>query len=164
MQAFAALLVGTVLLIGAAPAAPASPKHKKSLTLAGHVFDFRVDDFTQPDGTTVTGLRFALAYSSDGRSVTYTKLGGNGQGPACETEKIHVTKLSRGVYFIRWIESTGVAVSRVDNLRTGKVQAWYVLPTSLTGAPSPLTISPTGTIQRYTGAALPHCTGTGPGT
>jgi hypothetical protein len=151
-------------IAGTGSIAAASAKKTSPPALAGHVFDFRVDDFTQPDGSKIHGLRFALAYSRDGEHVTFTKLGGNAQGPGCEVERIHVTRVGPGTYFIRWIEASGIAVSRVDNLVTGKVQLWFVLPTTLTGAPAPLTISPTGTIRAYTGPALPACSSTGPGT
>ena len=44
-------------------------------------FGVLLQKVTQPDGSKIHGLRFALAYSRDGEHVTFTKLGGNAQCP-----------------------------------------------------------------------------------
>lgn len=69
-----------------------------------------------------TGYHFKLVYSEDNH-VTWTSLSQETYGNS-ETEKIYVHKLSRNLYTVNWIESTGVSVSHNINLDEGTVWAF----------------------------------------
>lgn len=166
-RAFAATTALTVAVlvagVGLAAASSRHPRQQRPLTLAGHTFTYTVDDVALPDGTTLSGLTLIHHYSADGKTLTFTRVTGPASGPACENETVHATRVGTGRYFVRWIEKSGTAISSVFDLRTGHTQQWWVLPASLTGAPGPVSVSPTGTLSPYHGAPPPACPNDGSG-
>lgn len=69
-----------------------------------------------------TGYHFRLDYGKDNQ-MTWTSLSGENKGQS-ETEQIYVHKLSKDLYTVNWIESTGISVSHNINLSDKTVWAY----------------------------------------
>lgn len=45
-----------------------------------------------------------------------------------ETVDLHVVEVADGVYFVSWLESSGMTISRVMNFKTGEAQLFWTMP------------------------------------
>src|SRR5581483_10450426 len=84
------------------------------LSFAGHTYLFHVDN----------GTTFRNSYAADGSSLHYETVAGAGVGSA-ETVYLHVAELAPGLYFVNWVEASGMAVSHAMNLNTNTVYAFW---------------------------------------
>lgn len=159
------MAAATVIAASGAAYANAETSHHRGTgpRLAGHSFLFSADPIPLPGGPPVTGIVFVLRFP-DADHMTYTQVAGpTGFGVPCENETVHVSRIRPGVYFTRWIEASGIAVSHVDDLRRHRAVVSSVLPASITGAAGPTSISFTGRIAAYHGAPQPPCPNDGSG-
>lgn len=69
-----------------------------------------------------TGFQFRIEYKKDNQ-MTWTSLSGENKGKS-ETEQVYIHKLSKDLYTVNWIESTGISVSHNINLSDGTVWAY----------------------------------------
>ena len=159
----AGLAVVSISALGVTRAAADDGHDHRDGTLAGRSFLFRPGPIPLPGGDPVTGVQFVLAFHST-TEMTFTQIAGpTGFGVPCENETVHVTRVGEGIFFLRWIEASGISVSHVDDLSRGRAVVSSVIPTSLTGTPAPLSVSFTGPIGAYHGAPQPACANNGSG-
>jgi phenolic acid decarboxylase len=85
-----------------------------TLPFAGYTYLFHVDN----------GTTFRNSYAADGSSLHYETVAGAGAGSA-ETVHLHVAELAPGLYFVSWVEASGMAVSHAMNLTTNTVYAFW---------------------------------------
>ena len=129
-------------------------------TLVGHSFLFAPTEIPIPGVPPVTGIKFVLKFTDAGH-MTFTQVAGpTGFGVPCENEVVEISTIRRGLYFVRWIEASSVAVSHVDDLRRKKAVVTTVIPTSITGGPAPVAVSFGGPLVPYRGVPLAPCTAT----
>lgn len=132
-------------------------------SLIGKSFLFSADPIPLPGGDPVAGVAFVLQFT-DADHMTFTQVAGpTGLGIACENETVHVSSVRPGVFFTRWIEASGISVSHVEDLHRQHAFVSTVIPANLTGASAPVSVSFTGRIARYRGAAQPTCPNNGSG-
>lgn len=81
---------------------------------AGHTYIFTVDN----------GNVFRNSYSADGLFLHWKTVAGPNTGLQ-ETDELHVRKVGRKVYFVSWVEKSGVSVSHVMDLHKMTVQAFW---------------------------------------
>lgn len=84
---------------------------------------------------TLFGRRFSLKYDNhmeiagryrDG-AVDWEGLFGPGKGKT-GTEKTHTKEVAPGVFFVSWLEATGVTVSQILDLNTMRVSGFVTWP------------------------------------
>ncbi|MEV4658096.1 hypothetical protein [Micromonospora sp. NPDC049301] len=73
------------------------------------------------------GAVFRETYSPDGRSLRWEGLEGPFAGSA-ETVSLYVGEVADGVYFVSWLESSGMTVSRVMDFNNGTAQDFWTKP------------------------------------
>jgi phenolic acid decarboxylase len=84
---------------------------------AGSSYSFQVDN----------GIELQDQYASDGRSLHWEAVQGPTKGQS-ETVDLHVAELSEGIYFVSWLESSGMTVSRVMDFNSGTAQTFWTMP------------------------------------
>jgi hypothetical protein len=84
---------------------------------AGKSYSFQVDN----------GMELRDQYAGDGRSLRWEAVKGPTTGQS-ETVDLHVVEVADGVYFVSWLESSGMTISRVMNFKTGEAQAFWTMP------------------------------------
>jgi phenolic acid decarboxylase len=84
---------------------------------AGHSYPFQVDN----------GMELHDNYSKDGQSLRWEAVKGQTKGQS-ETVDLQVAEVADGIYFVSWLESSGMTVSRVMNFNTGGAPAFWTMP------------------------------------
>ena len=75
-----------------------------------------------------TGYHFQIEIVSDS-ILRWTALSKQAEGaPSKEEEPFEVKEISEGVYFLNWIEESGLVVSQIDDFNRGKVFAFMTWP------------------------------------
>lgn len=129
--ALPALAAATVIALGAAPAASdagATPKAAAATEAngsaastsdyAGHTYRLTLDNGTVLRNT----------YSEDGKTLNWVGLAGPLKGKSGE-EDLQVRKVRQGVYFVSWVEDSGVTVSHVMDLPRRSVDIFWTFGT-----------------------------------
>ena len=70
------------------------------------------------------GTVFRNSYAADGSTLHWETLEGAGKGSA-ETVDLHVAEIASGVYFVGWVEATGITVTHLLDLNQGTVRAFW---------------------------------------
>jgi phenolic acid decarboxylase len=83
-------------------------------TYAGHTYPFRVDN----------GVVFRNTYSEDGSRLRYETLEGPTAGAGEEVE-LQAAEIAPRLFFISWVEASGMTVSHAMNLNTKTVHAFW---------------------------------------
>jgi phenolic acid decarboxylase len=84
---------------------------------AGNSYSLQVDN----------GIELRDQYAGDGRSLHWEAVKGPTKGQS-ETVDLHVVEVADGVYFVSWLESSGMTISRVMNFKTGETQLFGQCP------------------------------------
>jgi len=84
---------------------------------AGKSYSFKVDN----------GIELRDDYGGDGRSLHWEATAGPTKGQS-ETVDLHVVEVADGIYFVSWLEASGMTISRVMNFNTGEAQAFWTMP------------------------------------
>lgn len=103
---------------------------------AGKSYSLQVDN----------GIELRDQYAGDGRSLHWEATKGPTKGQS-ETVDLNVVEVADGVYFVSWLESSGMTISRVMNFKTGEVQLFWTMPAS-DGVGGRSAEMHTGTIQQ----------------
>lgn len=75
-----------------------------------------------------TGYHFQIEFLDD-HTIRWYALSKRAEGaPSQEEEPVSVMEISEGVYFLNWIEETGLVVSQIDDFNQGKVFAYMTWP------------------------------------
>ncbi|MFF4533136.1 MoaF N-terminal domain-containing protein [Streptomyces sp. NPDC001407] len=110
---------------GAAQAAPADPAAVPAASVrattpafAGHTYVLTLDN----------GAVLRNSYSADGTTLNWTALAGPLAGKSGQ-EKLTVREVGEGLYFVNWVEASGMTVSHVMDLRTKTVSIYWTYGT-----------------------------------
>ncbi|MEU3753335.1 MoaF N-terminal domain-containing protein [Streptomyces olivoreticuli] len=110
---------------GAAQAAPADPAATSAASVrstapafAGHTYVLTLDN----------GAVLRNSYSADGKTLDWTALAGPMEGKSGQ-EKLTVREVGDGLYFVNWVEASGMTVSHVMDLRTKTVSIYWTYGT-----------------------------------
>lgn len=77
-----------------------------------------------------TGYHFQIEFL-DEHTLRWHALAKVAEGaPSEEDEPYSVKEISEGVYFLNWIEGSGLVVSQIDDFNQGKVFAYMTWPDS----------------------------------
>ncbi|GAA0333305.1 MoaF-related domain-containing protein [Streptomyces blastmyceticus] len=114
---------------GTAQAAPADPAavpatsaaaavRSTTPAFAGHTYVLTLDN----------GAVLRNSYSADGKTLDWTALAGPMEGKSGQ-EKLTVREVGDGLYFVNWVEASGMTVSHVMDLRTKTVSIYWTYGT-----------------------------------
>ncbi len=114
---------------GTAQAAPADPAAAPATSaaaavrsttpaFAGHTYVLALDN----------GAVLRNSYSADGTTLNWTALAGPMEGRSGQ-EKLTVREVGDGLYFVNWVEASGMTVSHVMDLRTKTVSIYWTYGT-----------------------------------
>lgn len=119
-----------------APAAtsPAAPAASSVPAFAGHTYVLTLDN----------GAVLRNSYSADGTTLDWTALEGPMAGRSGQ-EKLSVRAVGEGLYFVNWVEASGMTVSHVMDLGHGTVSVYWTYGTPDGGRAGELH---TATLQR----------------
>ncbi|MFD8984051.1 MoaF N-terminal domain-containing protein [Streptomyces sp. NPDC059564] len=102
-----------------APAAPAAaPAAASAPAFAGHTYVLTLDN----------GAVLRNSYSADGTTLDWTALEGPMAGHSGR-EALSVRAVGEGLYFVNWVEASGMTVSHVMDLGRGTVSVYWTYAT-----------------------------------
>ncbi len=102
--------------------ASASDLSSTWLPFAGHTFVITVDN----------GNVYRNTYSADGSSLHSVTIAGDGVGDTFDAP-LQTAKVGYGLYFVSWVEPSGVTVSHVLNFNTNTVKVYFTFGTATGG-------------------------------
>ncbi|MEU2869516.1 MoaF N-terminal domain-containing protein [Streptomyces olivoreticuli] len=102
----------------AAPATAAGSVRSTTPAFAGHTYVLTLDN----------GAVLRNSYSADGKTLDWTALAGPMEGKSGQ-EKLTVREVGEGLYFVNWVEASGMTVSHVMDLRTKTVSIYWTYGT-----------------------------------
>ncbi|RLU94722.1 hypothetical protein CTZ27_18610 [Streptomyces griseocarneus] len=128
-HAVPAAAAAALLALGVAPAAqavaaPAQHTAAAARTtqavpaFAGHTYVLTLDN----------GAVLRNSYSADGKTLNWTALAGPMQGRSGQ-ENLTVRAVGEGLYFVNWVEASGMTVSHVMDLRNKTVSVYWTYGT-----------------------------------
>src|SRR5262245_37260317 len=86
-------------------------------SFAGRTYMFRVDN----------GMVLRASFGPGGRKLSWEAVEGPNAGTG-ETVDMQVAEISDNVYFVNWLESNGMTVSRVMDMNSGMVHVFWTMP------------------------------------
>ncbi|MCC3767054.1 MoaF N-terminal domain-containing protein [Streptomyces sp. UNOC14_S4] len=127
-----AAAAAALLALGVAPAAQAvqsagAPAQHSAAAVrtaqavpafAGHTYVLTLDN----------GAVLRNSYSADGKTLNWTALAGPMQGRSGQ-ENLTVRAVGEGLYFVNWVEASGMTVSHVMDLRNKTVSVYWTYGT-----------------------------------
>ncbi|MGW1074389.1 MoaF-related domain-containing protein [Streptomyces sp. NPDC002537] len=107
----------------ATPAAPAAASAESvrstAPAFAGHTYVLTLDN----------GAVLRNSYSADGKTLDWTALAGPMAGKSGQ-ENLTVREVGTGLYFVNWVEASGMTVSHVMDLRNKTVSIYWTYGTA----------------------------------
>lgn len=101
-----------------APAPAAAPAAATVPAFAGHTYVLTLDN----------GAVLRNSYSADGATLNWTALEGPMAGHSGR-EALSVRAVGEGLYFVNWVEASGMTVSHVMDLGRGTVSVYWTYAT-----------------------------------
>ncbi|MET9603613.1 MoaF N-terminal domain-containing protein [Streptomyces sp. NPDC006512] len=101
-----------------APAPAAAGVRAEAPAFAGHTYVLTLDN----------GAVLRNSYSADGSTLDWTALAGPMAGHSGQ-EKLSVRAVGEGLYFVNWVEASGMTVSHVMDLGRGTVSVYWTYAT-----------------------------------
>lgn len=101
-----------------APAPAAAPAATSAPDFAGHTYVLTLDN----------GAVLRNSYSADGTTLDWTALEGPMAGHSGR-EALSVRAVGEGLYFVNWVEASGMTVSHVMDLGRGTVSVYWTYAT-----------------------------------
>ncbi|MFJ1865337.1 MoaF-related domain-containing protein [Streptomyces sp. NPDC088097] len=102
----------------AAPAPVAASIRTEAPAFAGHTYLLKLDN----------GAVLRNSYSADGATLDWTALEGPMAGHS-GSERLSVRAVGEGLYFVNWVEASGMTVSHVMDLGRGAVSVYWTYAT-----------------------------------
>ncbi|MFH8889466.1 MoaF-related domain-containing protein [Streptomyces sp. NPDC017949] len=101
-----------------APAASGAGVRAEVAAFAGHTYVLTLDN----------GVVLRNTYSADGSTLDWTALAGPMAGRSGQ-ERLSVRAVGEGLYFVNWVEASGMTVSHVMDLGRGTVSVYWTYGT-----------------------------------
>ncbi|MGW6866126.1 MoaF-related domain-containing protein [Streptomyces sp. NPDC054901] len=101
-----------------APAASGAGVRAEVPAFAGHTYVLTLDN----------GAVLRNTYSADGSTLDWTALAGPMAGHSGQ-ERLSVRAVGEGLYFVNWVEASGMTVSHVMDLGRGTVSVYWTYGT-----------------------------------
>ncbi|MFF7076796.1 MoaF-related domain-containing protein [Streptomyces lavendulae] len=141
-----ALAATALITLAGAPSAQAAPAPAASAPAASAPAPAAVPDFAGHTYvlTLDNGAVLRNSYSADGTTLDWTALEGPMAGHSGR-EALSVRAVGEGLYFVNWVEASGMTVSHVMDLGRGTVSVYWTYATPDGGRTGELH---TATLQR----------------